>query len=133
MINSNNKRNRVIYGIIILVVIFLGLSSRKFYSIMPKVIGEYAGDTLWGLMIFLMIGFCFRTYSIRKVAVMAIIFSHCIEISQLYHVPWIDSIRHTAIGGLILGFGFLWSDLLCYTAGIVIGIGIDKVMKKLIK
>ena len=51
-----------------------------------------------------------------------------IEISQLYHAPWIDSIRATTLGGLILGFGFLWSDLICYTVGIVIGAIIDKII-----
>ena len=58
--------------------------------------------------------------------VISIIFSYGIEISQLYHAPWIDSIRATTLGGLILGFGFLWSDLICYTVGIVIGAIIDK-------
>ncbi|MCA9011825.1 MAG: DUF2809 domain-containing protein [Planctomycetaceae bacterium] len=40
-------------------------------------------------------------------------------------MPWLDSLRQTILGRLILGFGFLWSDLLCYTAGVAIGIGID--------
>jgi hypothetical protein len=44
-----------------------------------------------------------------------------VEISQLYHAPWIDSIRQTALGGLVLGFGFLWTDLVCYSVGIFIG------------
>ena len=60
----------------------------------------------------------------------AIIFSYSIEISQLYHAPWIDSIRNTTLGGLILGFGFLWSDLVCYTIGIIIGIIIDIIINK---
>jgi hypothetical protein len=43
-----------------------------------------------------------------------------VEISQLYHAPWIDSIRQTTPGGLVLGFGFLWTDLVCYSVGIAI-------------
>ncbi len=43
-----------------------------------------------------------------------------VELSQLYHAPWIDSIRQTTLGGLVLGFGFLWTDLLCYSVGIAI-------------
>ncbi len=42
-----------------------------------------------------------------------------VELSQLYHAPWIDSIRQTTLGGLILGFGFLWSDLACYALGVL--------------
>ena len=39
--------------------------------------------------------------------------------------PWIDSIRHTTLGGLVLGFGFLWSDLACYAAGVGLGVTIE--------
>ena len=56
---------------------------------------------------------------------MAVAFSAAIEISQLYHAPWIDSIRQTTVGGLILGFGFLWSDLVCYALGVAIGVTIE--------
>ena len=34
-----------------------------------------------------------------------------VEESQLYHASWIDSIRGTTLGALVLGHGFLWSDL----------------------
>ncbi len=52
-------------------------------------------------------------------------FSVAIELSQLYHASWIDSIRQTTLGGLILGFGFLWSDLACYAVGVVLGVLVD--------
>jgi hypothetical protein len=39
----------------------------------------------------------------------------------LYHAGWIDAIRATRLGGLILGYGFLWSDLVCYAAGVGLG------------
>jgi hypothetical protein len=41
-----------------------------------------------------------------------------IEVSQLYHAPWIDSVRHTTLGGLALGYDFDWRDLVCYAIGI---------------
>jgi hypothetical protein len=45
-----------------------------------------------------------------------------VETSRLYKAPWIDSIRRTTLGGLVLGFDFVWSDLACYAAGIGLGI-----------
>lgn len=48
--------------------------------------------------------------------------------SQLYHAPWIDSIRATSLGGLVLGFGFLVSDLICYTCGVLIAYFFDRTM-----
>ena len=44
-----------------------------------------------------------------------------IEISQLYQAPWIDATRATRLGGLVLGHGFLWSDMVCYSVGIGVG------------
>jgi hypothetical protein len=50
------------------------------------------------------------------------ILSIAVELSQLNHAPWIESIRQTTVGGLILGFGFLWSDLACYAVGVGLGV-----------
>ena len=55
----------------------------------------------------------------------ALSFSYCIEISQLYQADWINAIRGTTLGALVLGHGFLWSDILCYTVGVGLAILID--------
>ena len=123
------KRNRLLYLILTIIVMVLGLLSRKI-SGLPKIIELYSGDILWALMVFLLFAFLFNKKSTIFIISWAIIFSYSIEISQLYHAPWIDSIRNTALGGLILGFGFLWSDLVCYTIGIIIGIIIDIMINK---
>ena len=34
----------------------------------------------------------------------ALLFSYAIEFSQLYQAEWINALRHTALGGLVLGF-----------------------------
>jgi len=85
----------------------------------------YAGDTLWALAEFLGIGLVMPRAPTRTIACLAMSFSLAIEISQLYHAPWIDSIRQTTLGGLILGFGFLWSDLACYAVGVGLGVIIE--------
>ena len=107
----------------------LGLLSRKI-SGLPKIIELYSGDILWALMVFLLFAFLFNKKSTIFIISWAIICSYSIEISQLYHASWIDAIRNTVLGGLILGFGFLWSDLVCYTIGIIIGIIIDIMINK---
>ena len=121
------RRNRILYLILTIITIILGLLSRKVQGL-PQIISSYSGDTLWALMIFFLFSFLFNKKSTIFILVISIIFSYGIEISQLYHAPWIDSIRATTLGGLILGFGFLWSDLICYTVGIVIGAIIDKII-----
>jgi glycopeptide antibiotics resistance protein len=91
----------------------------------PDIIDLYLGDSLWALMIYLIISMFFRSRSIKKVALISILFCFSIEFSQLYHSNWIDMIRSTTLGGLILGYGFLWSDLAAYLLGIGFGIVID--------
>ena len=123
------RRNRLLYLILTIIVIILGLLSRKIENL-PEIISLYSGDILWALMVFLIISFIFNKKSTIFTITWAIIFSYSIEISQLYHEPWIDAMRNTTLGGLILGFGFLWSDLVCYTIGILIGIVIDIIINK---
>lgn len=72
-------------------------------------------------MIFTGFGFLFPKIETRKLAFISLIFCYGIEISQLYHETWIDSIRATTLGGLVLGYGFLWSDLVAYTIGVGVG------------
>lgn len=124
------KRDRLIYFISGVIVVILGLLSRKYRIYLPTFIGEYAGDTLWALMTFIGFGFLFPKWSSLRVALTALIFSYLIEISQLYQAPWINQIRRTLIGSLILGFGFLWSDLICYTMGVMLGLILEMLFFK---
>lgn len=117
------NRNRLYYSIGLVIIILLGLNSR--HPALPRLITAYAGDILWALMVYFLIALIFKTMLPVRVIMIAILFSFAIEISQFYHAPVIDAFRQTTIGGLILGFGFLWSDLVCYLAGIAIGVLLD--------
>ena len=64
-----------------------------------------------------------------RVAILAMSLSVAAEVGQLYHAPWIDSIRRTTLGGLILGFDFVWSDLACYAAGVGLGVAVERIWR----
>jgi len=115
------------YLLLLLLTIAAGLASRHFHAYLPQWVQLYVGDTLWACMVFLLFGLIFPGKSTLWVAVAALLFSFCIEISQLYHAAWIDALRANPLGGLVLGFGFLWSDLACYTLGVGFGFGMEKV------
>ena len=123
----HKQRRRFVYLIIIFLVIALGLSSRHFANSLPLWNKLYVGDTLWALMVFFIIGFLFKSKPILWVVCAALSFSFLIEFSQLYQANWINSIRATRLGGLVLGYGFLWNDLLCYMAGIAFGVLCEKI------
>lgn len=114
-------RSRPIYCIAIVTVITLGLLSRRFPQFLPAALGKSTGDALWALMVFLGFGCVFRRAPTVVVTLAALAFSFTIEFSQLYHAPWIDSLRTTLPGRLVLGSGFAWSDLVAYSVGILVG------------
>jgi hypothetical protein len=119
------RRNPPVQIILIAWVCLLGIGSRRFSQVLPGFIAAYAGDTLWALAAFLGIRLILPRASTRTIAGLAMSLSVAVEVSQLYHAHWIDSIRRTTLGGLILGFGFLWSDLVCYVAGVGFGVMIE--------
>lgn len=125
------KRKGFTYLILVITVMMLGLSTRHFSIFLANWINQYLGDALWALMIFLLFGLLFRQRDTRWVAVRALLFCFSIEVSQLYHAQWIDTLRNSRIGGLVLGYGFLWSDLASYTIGIGIGVLMERLYYKL--
>lgn len=119
------KGTRFKYLLLTLGTIVLGLLSRKTDACTIDFVKMYAGDVLWATMVYFGCRFLFVRMGRRGAFVTALAFSCLIEVSQLYHAPWIDAVRGTTLGGLVLGFGFLWSDLVCYTVGVLLGVALD--------
>jgi hypothetical protein len=116
---------RLEYCFFIFIVIIAGLLSRKILWV-----PQWVGDLLWALMVYLMVRVLLINDSIKQVAIISLAFCFVIEISQLYQADWINQIRQTLPGRLILGQGFLWSDLLAYTGGIAIGVLGERIFNK---
>lgn len=120
------KSVRFIYLCLALLMIVLGLATRIYSGYMPGWVIEYAGDVLWAAMVYLGIRFVAPSSGCTKAAVAALLFSYLIEISQLYQALWIRELRANPLAALVLGQGFLWSDLVCYTVGVFITYAIDR-------
>ncbi len=115
------SRNRPTYLALIIITMTIGLFTRSSY--MPGkggFIATYAGDALWATMVYFIFCVIFPKWSSLKIATYALAFSFAIEFSQLNQQDWINSIRHTRFGGLVLGYGFKASDLICYTMGVLL-------------
>lgn len=118
-------RSKITYFVLIIITIIAGLLSRHF-AIIPL----FIGDILWALMVYFIIRFIFIRKPVKLLVSGSLLFCYAIEFSQLYKAPWINDLRQTLFGRLVLGAGFLWSDLLCYTVGVGIGIWIDMSLNK---
>ncbi len=123
-------RSRVLYFVLLVFTILLGLTVRGFSPWTPRLFNLYAGDVLWGAMVYLVFAFVFYKSSPKALIFVAIAFSLGVELSQLYHTPWLDAFRSSPIGGLLLGRGFLFSDLICYIIGCQLALGVDYLIIK---
>ena len=99
-------------------VTLVAIWTRSGLDIIPGLVADFGADTLWALTVFLIVGMIVPYWSTSIVALIAVVISVLVEVSQFYHAPWIDMIRQTRIGGMALGHCFQWSDLVCYAVGI---------------
>jgi hypothetical protein len=110
----------------------LGLFSRSETLALPWSIAKYAGDGLWGLVVFLGSAVLLPTKPTRLIAALAVVFAVGVEISQLFHPAWLDLVRRTTPGALVLGTpdsAFAWADLAAYFAGIAVGVLTDRAIR----
>ena len=119
------QRPRITYIALLVVTIAAGLASRDWDAALPAFISLYAGDTLWASMVVWLLAIVWPRASTARLASVALAIAVADELSQLYHAEWIDGIRATRLAALVLGQGFLWSDLVCYAAGVSLAAGVD--------
>ena len=125
MSREKERKLRICYLAGIAVLIALGLLSRR-----VRFVPAACGDALWAMMVYC----CFRIVLIRKPMVIsaaaALIASFAVEFSQMLKPDWLVKIRSTFLGHMLLGQGFLWSDLLAYTIGIAVIYGLTALIRK---
>lgn len=121
----HGRRARWLYALAVLVVIALGLWSRSDAAGLPWAVAKYAGDDLWGLVVFLGVGLVLPGLPTRAAAGLAAACTGAVEKGQLVHAPWLDAVRGTLLGGLVLGTPaatFACGDFAAYLAGIAVGV-----------
>jgi Protein of unknown function (DUF2809) len=114
------------YPILVLVIILLGILSRKI-SFIPL----FVGDLLYATMIYFMVRIFSNRKDFLKSAIIAMLICFSIELLQFYKANWMIEIRKTTFGHYVLGQGFLWSDLVAYLVGTLIGFFLDRKCFKL--
>ena len=120
------RPQKIFYLLAIILTILAGLGSRAYAGPGAAFIRLYVGDVLYATLFY----WCFRWLMPARpkhwAAVCALAFCWVIELGQLYQAPWIDGLRATLLGRLVLGAGFLWSDFPCYTLGAALGWLLDR-------
>lgn len=123
------ERPRRIVALLAVATVALGLLSRADLP-MPALVAAYGGDTLYATLAFLLVALLWPGWPARRIALIALIACFAVELSQLISTPWLDALRRTLPGRLVLGSGFLGSDLVCYTAGVLLGAAVDGLLRR---
>lgn len=120
---------RLIYLSLIIITVITGLVSRE---LSPAIVPLFVGDILWGLAVFLLMRFLFIQKALTFTIIVSLIYAYATEFSQLYQAPWIDNLRQTFFGKVLLGETFYIGDLASYTIGIGLGVLVELSLRTLI-
>jgi len=115
------KLKSVHYLVLMCTTIVFGLLSRKVVGIPLSV-----GDGLYAVMIYWLCRFIFFQRSLGFCFVSSLLFCFAIEFLQLIQHPLLISFRSHPLLRLLFGQGFLWSDLIAYSAGSTIAFLLDR-------
>ncbi|PQA59503.1 ribosomal maturation YjgA family protein [Siphonobacter curvatus] len=107
------KSNRATYAALLFITISLGLIGRRL-AFVPLAVG----DALWAVAVFWVLHLLNPQAKTSRLALFALLISYAIEFSQLWQASWLVKLRSTLPGKLLLGQGFLYSDLIAYSLGI---------------
>ena len=125
MMKQKNIRVRLwhVFGIILLIA--FGLLSRK-----AAFIPNACGDALWAMVMYCVWRIILLEKPMVTAALAAMVTSYAVEFSQLLKPAWLVRLRSTFLGHMLLGQGFLWSDLAAYTVGIAVIFFITTALKR---
>ena len=116
------------YAIATLLTIGLGLLSRKIEGI-PLT----TGDALYAVMVYSMMRMLFKRKSLQYALILTIFICFSIEFIQLVQHPYLIWARNHPLLRLVLGQGFLVSDLIAYVSGGIIAFCIDYTLRAMQK
>lgn len=105
------------------VTIALGLASRTRGA--PPFVVAYVGDALYAVLIYWLLAWVRPGAAASRLALAAWGVCALVEASQAWHPAWLDALRAHRLVALVLGRGFLWSDLGCYAAGVMAAAAVD--------
>jgi hypothetical protein len=107
----------------------LGLLVHRGGGALGPVARDVLGDALWATMIAWWIGAAAPRARLAVRGSGALAICVAVELGQLIHVPWLDEVRRTTLGNLVLGSGFDARDLVAYAAGVSVAVVLERAMR----
>ena len=120
--------------ILAILIVPVGLASKVYQGPLKGWVYDYSGDILYETFWILLVGFIWPQVSPAKVASAVFAITSAIEVLQLWKPPFLQAIRATLAGQLLLGTTFVWWDFFHYFAGCALTwIGLRYLKSKLVR
>jgi hypothetical protein len=120
--------HRRLYVTLALATIAVGLLVHWRGDALAPALRDFTGDALWAAMIVWWVSALapHRGLPWRGAAALAV--CAAVEFGQRVHTPWLDQLRRTTLGHLVLGSDFDPRDLLAYACGVLAAVLLDRVL-----
>ncbi|MFC2170440.1 DUF2809 domain-containing protein [Calditrichota bacterium] len=124
-----NQYTRLFHIIVLLIVIALGFGS-KYYSGPGRYwFNDYGAGVMYVAFFIIFFSFFFSSRKFLNRITLIVFLTTCLlEFLQLWHPHFLEIIRHTFLGGALLGTTFVWWDFPHYVLGALIGWGVMRII-----
>jgi di/tricarboxylate transporter len=125
-----SPRTRLTYALAAVAAIALGLWIHRGGLPLGRDARDITGDAVWAMMMVWWVSAAMPRATLVARAGVALGICFGVELSQLAHTPWLDALRATLVGRLVLGSGFDARDLLAYSLGVLAAACVDAVTRR---
>ena len=124
------RRRRGVYVGLLLATVMTGFAVHMHGHFLGGLVRDVLGDALWAAMIVWLLALVLPSATTRTIAIGAIVVCVLVELSQLLRAEWLDDVRGTMIGHLVLGSDYDTRDLFAYGAGVVAAALLDVALRR---
>ena len=112
-------------GYFILTLILFSTEVLIALFINDTIIRPYVGDVLVVILLYCFVN-SFLNLPVTSAAILVLLFSYLIETLQYLNIVQHLGLQHSVLARTIIGTYFTWMDILAYTLGILLVLGIEK-------
>lgn len=102
----------------------------RFYGPGPEWLNDGLGSVAYEIFWIVLVLFCFPKASPLKVSIGVFAITCGLEVLQLWKQPFLETLRATLPGRLVLGNTFSWDDFPAYGIGSGFGYGMGKTLRR---
>lgn len=92
------------------------------------IIRPYGGDVLVGILVYCFLK-SFLNSPVIPTVLAVLVFCYVIEMLQYFNYVTVLGLQNSRLACMVLGTGFSWIDMLCYTGGMLIVLLLERITR----